>query len=223
MRVAAIDLESLPKALIVLTAANNMAQANSGHMLVFQPTAISNEAAAEPPKVPLGSMVMYTTQIMAGEGPLVTKLNAPTAHCAFHFSCRLLRQTYSCMLNHLPVGRARDCGGMPAAPSKRTHFAVVIQGRCCIRFTALAGEVMTFNTLRVTTSTDPKALSKAIIARLAINSHTVMECYGTQALAVAVLVGRAAGNEAGQQAACMQLSSKACWTHGRPSCSSIGN
>ncbi|WIA38541.1 hypothetical protein OEZ86_001859 [Tetradesmus obliquus] len=113
VRVAAIDLESLPKALIVLTAANNMAQANSGHMLVFQPTAISNEAAAEPPKVPLGSMVMYTTQIMAGE-------------------------------------------------------------------------VMTFNTLRVTTSTDPKALSKAIIARLAINSHTVMECYGTQALAVAV-------------------------------------
>eukprot|EP00882_Tetradesmus_deserticola_P032115 GHRQ01036345.1.p1 GENE.GHRQ01036345.1~~GHRQ01036345.1.p1 ORF type:complete len:213 (+),score=93.70 GHRQ01036345.1:271-909(+) len=113
VRVAAIDIESLPKALIVLTAANNMAQANSGHMLVFQPTAISSAAAAEPPRVPVGSMVMYTTQIMAGE-------------------------------------------------------------------------VMTFNTLRVTSSTDPKALSKAIIARLATHSHTVMECCGSQALAGAV-------------------------------------
>jgi hypothetical protein len=55
-------------------------------------------------------------------------------------------------------------------------------------FVAILGEVMTFNTLRVTTSTDPKALSKAIIARLALNSHTVMECYGTQALAGAVQV-----------------------------------
>jgi hypothetical protein len=60
-------------------------------------------------------------------------------------------------------------------------------------FVVLAGEVMTFNTLRVTTSTDPKALSKAIIARLATNSHTVMECYGTQALAGAVQVGDAGG------------------------------
>jgi hypothetical protein len=67
VRVAAIDAESLPKAVIVLTAANNMAQANSGHMLVFQPTAINNAAAAEPPRLPVGSMVMYTTQIMAGE------------------------------------------------------------------------------------------------------------------------------------------------------------
>jgi hypothetical protein len=55
---------------------------------------------------------------------------------------------------------------------------------------ATAGEVMTFNTLRVTTTTDPKALSKAIIARLALNSHTVLECYGTQALAGAVQVSR---------------------------------
>jgi hypothetical protein len=51
---------------------------------------------------------------------------------------------------------------------------------------------MTFNTLRVTTTTDPKALSKAIIARLALNSHTVLECYGTQALAGAVQVSRVA-------------------------------
>lgn len=66
MRVAAIDPESLHKAMIVLTAANKMAQINSGHMLVFQPTLIS-KSAAEPPRIPDGSMVMYTSQIMAGE------------------------------------------------------------------------------------------------------------------------------------------------------------
>lgn len=65
VRVAAIDPDSLTKALITLTAANNMAQANSGHMLVFQPTAIT-AAAAEPPRIPKGSMVMYTSQIMQG-------------------------------------------------------------------------------------------------------------------------------------------------------------
>jgi hypothetical protein len=88
VRVAAIDAESLPKAVIVLTAANNMAQANSGHMLVFQPTAISTAAAAEPPRVPLGSMVMYTTQIMAGAMACVTLQN-------FEYITELLYVTYA--------------------------------------------------------------------------------------------------------------------------------
>eukprot|EP00878_Enallax_costatus_P018356 GHUV01019319.1.p1 GENE.GHUV01019319.1~~GHUV01019319.1.p1 ORF type:complete len:325 (+),score=111.92 GHUV01019319.1:411-1385(+) len=113
VRVAAIDAESLPKAMITLTAANRMAQANSGHMLVFQPVLIEKSSAAEPPRVPQGSMVMYTTQIMQGE-------------------------------------------------------------------------VMTFNTLRVTAETNHRALAKAIIARIATNSHTVLECYGMAALTVAV-------------------------------------
>lgn len=67
VRVAAIDPESLPKAMITLTAANRMSQSNSSQMLVFQPVFIDKAAAAEPPRVPKGSMVMYTTQIMQGE------------------------------------------------------------------------------------------------------------------------------------------------------------
>jgi hypothetical protein len=82
VRVAAIDAESLPKALLVLTAANNMAKQNSNQMLVFQPTVISSAAAAEPPRVPVGSIVMYTTQIMAGEESLVTKITCCKLHMA---------------------------------------------------------------------------------------------------------------------------------------------
>jgi hypothetical protein len=65
VRVAAIDANSVAKALITLTAANNMALVNAGRMLVFQPTVVRG-AAAEPPRVPEGSLVMYTTQVMAG-------------------------------------------------------------------------------------------------------------------------------------------------------------
>lgn len=62
---AAIDPASISKAVIALTAANNMIAANSGQMLVFQPTLITT--TAEQPKVPQGAYVMYTSQIMAGE------------------------------------------------------------------------------------------------------------------------------------------------------------
>jgi hypothetical protein len=65
VRVAAIDANSTLKALITLTAANNMIAANAGQMLVFQPQLIT-AAAAEPPKVPEGSLVMYTSHIMQG-------------------------------------------------------------------------------------------------------------------------------------------------------------
>ncbi|KAF8061914.1 hypothetical protein HT031_004174 [Scenedesmus sp. PABB004] len=112
VRVAAIDGESLLKAMITLTAANNMAAANAGQMLVFQPTRIG-PGAAEPPRVPAGSMVMFTGAIMQGE-------------------------------------------------------------------------VLTDNELRVSGSTDPLALSRAVIARLSTHSHTVLECYGTAALVAAV-------------------------------------
>eukprot|EP00879_Flechtneria_rotunda_P028419 GHRR01030528.1.p1 GENE.GHRR01030528.1~~GHRR01030528.1.p1 ORF type:complete len:219 (+),score=77.15 GHRR01030528.1:665-1321(+) len=66
IRVAAIDEQSVFKAMLTLTAANNMAAANTGHMLVFQPTAVTT-AAAEPPAVPAGSMVMYTAQLLQGQ------------------------------------------------------------------------------------------------------------------------------------------------------------
>jgi len=53
-----------------------------------------------------------------------------------------------------------------------------------------AGEVLTFNTLRVTASTQvPALLAKAIIARMQSEAHTVLECYGGAALVVAVQVG----------------------------------
>lgn len=55
-------------------------------------------------------------------------------------------------------------------------------------FYTSAGEIMTFNTLRVTATTADTALSKAVIARIATSSHTVLECYGTTALTVAVRV-----------------------------------
>lgn len=67
---AAIDANSILKALVTLTAANNMAAANSGHMLVFQPS-IAFGPAADPPKIPDGSLVLDTAQIMRGEGPEV--------------------------------------------------------------------------------------------------------------------------------------------------------
>jgi hypothetical protein len=66
VRVAAIDEGSIIKAMITLTAANTMIQANNGQMLVFQPTVIAQQAA-EPPRLPEGSMVMYTSHIMQGE------------------------------------------------------------------------------------------------------------------------------------------------------------
>jgi hypothetical protein len=109
VRVAAIDPESLPKALIVLSAANNMAQANSGHMLVFQPTAISSAAAAEPPRVLVGSMVMYTTQIMAGEGLLLTFVTA--------FEHDTSNRDVRCVMVSL-------CDCKPAASSWRTCFTI---------------------------------------------------------------------------------------------------
>lgn len=66
VRVAAIDAGSLRKALIVLTAADRMSGANSGHMLTFQPTEVG-PAAAEPPKLPEGSMVLYTARVPRGK------------------------------------------------------------------------------------------------------------------------------------------------------------
>lgn len=65
IRVAAIDNDSISKAVLTLTAANNMLAANNGQMVVFQPTAINT--AAEAPRIPVGSVVFYTAQVMAGD------------------------------------------------------------------------------------------------------------------------------------------------------------
>lgn len=64
----ALDSGSVSKAVLTLTAANYMTAANSGQMLVFQPSLVTN--SLEEPKVPKGSMVMYTSQVMAGKGIL---------------------------------------------------------------------------------------------------------------------------------------------------------
>lgn len=64
VRVAAIDTGSIPKAVLALTAANNMLAANSGQMVVFHPQLVTSQAEA--PKVPQGAMVMYTSQLMQG-------------------------------------------------------------------------------------------------------------------------------------------------------------
>eukprot|EP00775_Hariotina_reticulata_P002964 gene2964-3249_t len=112
VRVAAIDQGSILKAMLTLTAANIMSQANNGQMLVFQPTVIGQQAA-EPPRLPEGSMVMFTSHIMQGE-------------------------------------------------------------------------VMTFNTLKVTASTQLTPLARAIIARMLGQSHTVLECFGPAALVQAI-------------------------------------
>lgn len=62
---AAIDSGSISKALLALTAANNMLAANTGQMLVFQPTVINT--ADEAPRIPQGSLVFYTGAIMQGD------------------------------------------------------------------------------------------------------------------------------------------------------------
>lgn len=60
----ALDSGSVSKAVLTLTAANYMTAANSGQMLVFQPSLVTN--TDEEPSVPKGSMIMYTGKIMAG-------------------------------------------------------------------------------------------------------------------------------------------------------------
>lgn len=65
IRVAAIDNDSISKAVLTLTAANNMLAANNGQMVVFQPTVVNT--AAEAPRIPVGSVVFYTAQVMAGD------------------------------------------------------------------------------------------------------------------------------------------------------------
>lgn len=64
IRVCALDSGSVSKAVLTLTAANYMTAANSGQMLVFQPSLVTN--TDEEPSVPKGSMIMYTGKIMAG-------------------------------------------------------------------------------------------------------------------------------------------------------------
>lgn len=51
--------------MLALTAANNMLAANSGQMIVFHPQLINDDSEA--PKIPRGSVVMYTSQLMQGE------------------------------------------------------------------------------------------------------------------------------------------------------------
>lgn len=50
------------------------------------------------------------------------------------------------------------------------------------------GEVAAFNQLIVTAGTDARALGRAVIARVRGSGHTALECYGLDALGVAVQV-----------------------------------
>jgi hypothetical protein len=64
IRVAAIDTGSIAKAAVALSVADIMLGANSNQMLVFQPMLVTNDEDA--PKVPKGSMVMYTSRLWKG-------------------------------------------------------------------------------------------------------------------------------------------------------------
>lgn len=53
---------------------------------------------------------------------------------------------------------------------------------------AVAGEVLTDNALYVKAGTDKRELASAIAARIRQAAHTVLECYGSSAVATAVQV-----------------------------------
>ncbi|GBF89272.1 hypothetical protein Rsub_02149 [Raphidocelis subcapitata] len=89
----------------------------------------------------------------------------------------MAKQDLGQMLSFQPTRITRRSATPPSVPEGATVF-----------YTArvAAGDILTDNTLLATKDSDPEALGRAIIARVATAGHTVLECLGQAATAKAL-------------------------------------